>query len=76
MPVYTGFVTVAFFAAIGLPSMSGFISEALVFIGAFGVDTLKNSYNDFNTRHSSRCGLYVMDFSKNFLWSLMKNGHH
>ena len=41
MPVYTGFVTVAFFAAIGLPSMSGFISEALVFIGAFGVDTLR-----------------------------------
>lgn len=41
MPVYTGFVTVAFFAAIGLPSMSGFISEALVFIGAFGVDTIR-----------------------------------
>lgn len=41
MPVYTGFVTVAFFAAIGLPSMSGFVSEALVFIGAFGVDTLR-----------------------------------
>jgi NADH-quinone oxidoreductase subunit M len=41
MPVYTGFVTVAFFAAIGLPSMSGFISEALVFIGALGVDTLR-----------------------------------
>jgi len=36
MPVYTGFVTVAFFAAIGLPSLSGFISEALVFVGAFG----------------------------------------
>jgi NADH-quinone oxidoreductase subunit M len=41
MPVYTGFVTVAFFAAIGLPSMSGFVSEALVFIGAFGVDTIR-----------------------------------
>ncbi len=41
MPVYTGFVTVAFFAAIGLPSMSGFVSEALVFIGAFGVDSLR-----------------------------------
>ncbi|MCW8849295.1 MAG: NADH-quinone oxidoreductase subunit M [Melioribacteraceae bacterium] len=37
MPMYTGFVTVAFFAAIGLPSLSGFISEALVFVGAFGV---------------------------------------
>lgn len=41
MPVYTGFVTVAFFAAIGLPSMSGFISEALVFVGAFGVSSLR-----------------------------------
>ena len=41
MPVYTGFVTVAFFAAIGLPSMSGFISEALVFVGSFGVETTR-----------------------------------
>lgn len=38
MPVYTGFVTVAFFAAIGLPGLSGFISEALVFLGGFGND--------------------------------------
>jgi len=36
MPVYTGFVTIAFFAAIGLPGLSGFISEALVFLGGFG----------------------------------------
>ena len=36
MPVYTGFVTVAFFAAIGLPGLSGWVSEALVFVGAFG----------------------------------------
>ncbi|MFC2134829.1 NuoM family protein [Bacteroidota bacterium] len=41
MPVYTGFVTVAFFAAIGLPSMSGFISEALVFVGAFGAESIR-----------------------------------
>ncbi|MCL4548758.1 MAG: NADH-quinone oxidoreductase subunit M [Bacteroidetes bacterium] len=41
MPVYTGFVTVAFFAAIGLPSMSGFVSEALVFLGAFGVELIR-----------------------------------
>ncbi len=41
MPVYTGFVTVAFFAAIGLPSLSGFISEALVFVGAFGVEKIR-----------------------------------
>lgn len=41
MPVYTGFVTVAFFAAIGLPSLSGFVSEALVFVGAFGVAEIR-----------------------------------
>ncbi|MCF8242768.1 MAG: NADH-quinone oxidoreductase subunit M [Melioribacteraceae bacterium] len=41
MPVYTGFVTVAFFAAIGLPSLSGFVSEALVFVGAFGQESIR-----------------------------------
>ncbi len=41
MPVYTGVVIVAFFAAIGLPSLSGFISEALVFFGAFAVTTTR-----------------------------------
>jgi len=35
MPVYTGIMSIAFFAAIGLPGLSGFISEALVFLGAF-----------------------------------------
>ena len=41
MPVYTGFVTVAFFAAIGLPGLSGFISEAFVFLGAFSYDLIR-----------------------------------
>jgi len=35
MPVYTGIMAIAFFAAIGLPGFSGFISEILVFLGAF-----------------------------------------
>lgn len=35
MPVYTGFMAIAFFAAIGLPGLSGFVSEVLVFLGAF-----------------------------------------
>lgn len=35
MPVYTGIMSIAFFAAIGLPGLSGFISEAMVFLGAF-----------------------------------------
>ena len=41
MPIYTGFVSVAFFAAIGLPGLSGFISEALVFLGGFGNGTTR-----------------------------------
>ncbi|MBI2922611.1 MAG: NADH-quinone oxidoreductase subunit M [Planctomycetes bacterium] len=35
VPVYTGFVTFAFFASLGLPGLSGFISEAMCFIGAW-----------------------------------------
>lgn len=35
LPVYTGFAGLAFMAALGLPGLSGFISEALVFLGAF-----------------------------------------
>jgi NADH-quinone oxidoreductase subunit M len=41
MPVYTGFTIVAFFAAIGLPGLSGFISEAFIFLGAFGKDSIR-----------------------------------
>jgi NADH-quinone oxidoreductase subunit M len=35
MPVYTTFVLVGFFAALGLPGLSGFIGEIMVFLGAF-----------------------------------------
>ena len=35
MPRYAVWTAVAFFAALGLPGLSGFISEVLVFIGAF-----------------------------------------
>ncbi|HYG75455.1 MAG TPA: NADH-quinone oxidoreductase subunit M [Planctomycetota bacterium] len=35
LPVYTGLMTVALFASMGLPGLSGFISEILVFLGAF-----------------------------------------
>ena len=34
-PVYTGITTLGFFAALGLPGMSGFVSEVLVLIGAW-----------------------------------------
>ncbi|HYC56865.1 MAG TPA: NADH-quinone oxidoreductase subunit M [Candidatus Binatia bacterium] len=35
MPVYTGIMTIAFFAALGLPGLSAFISEVLVLLGAW-----------------------------------------
>ncbi len=35
MPKYTGIMTVGFFAALGLPGLSGFVSEAFSFLGAF-----------------------------------------
>jgi NADH-quinone oxidoreductase subunit M len=35
MPLYGGYAAFAFFAALGLPGMSSFVSEFLVFVGAF-----------------------------------------
>ena len=35
MPRYAGAMTVAFFAALGLPGLSGFVSEVLSLLGAF-----------------------------------------
>lgn len=35
VPVYTGITAIAVFASLGLPGLSGFISEALVFLGTF-----------------------------------------
>ena len=35
MPKYAAVMSIAFFAALGLPGLSGFISEAFSFIGAF-----------------------------------------
>jgi NADH-quinone oxidoreductase subunit M len=41
MPKYTGIMTIAFFAALGLPGFSGFISELFSFLGAFQVSGLR-----------------------------------
>ena len=35
LPIYSGFVALAFFAGLGLPALSAFISEAMCFIGGF-----------------------------------------
>ena len=37
MPSYAGITALAFFAGLGLPGLSGFISEAMCLIGAFPV---------------------------------------
>ena len=37
MPVYTSVFSFALFAALGLPGLSGFVSEIMVFMGAFPV---------------------------------------
>lgn len=37
MPVYGSITMVAYFAALGLPGLSGFVSEVLCFLGAFPV---------------------------------------
>jgi len=37
LPVYSSFVAFAFFAGLGLPSLSGFISEVMCFIGGFSI---------------------------------------
>lgn len=37
MPIYSGIMALAFFAGLGLPGFSGFVSEAMCFIGAFPV---------------------------------------
>ncbi len=42
MPKYSGVMTVAFFAALGLPGLSGFISEAFSFLGAFQSATIRS----------------------------------
>ena len=43
MPKYTFFVIIAFFAGLGLPIMSSFIAEILVFMGSFA------AYNSLNS---------------------------
>jgi len=41
IPKYFGIVVIAFFASMGLPGLSGFISEALAFLGAFSVSAIR-----------------------------------
>ena len=45
MPYYTGLATVGFFAALGLPGLCGFVSEALVFLGAWHPASQVHTFN-------------------------------
>jgi len=38
MPVYWGLTTLAFFAALGLPGLAGFVAEAVTLLGAYQAD--------------------------------------
>ena len=38
MPIYWGMTTLGFFAALGLPGLAGFVSEAVTLFGAFQAD--------------------------------------
>ncbi|MFZ4525554.1 MAG: complex I subunit 4 family protein [Chlorobium sp.] len=64
MPVYAAVVTVAWFASLGLPGLSGFISEALVFVGAFSSVT---------TRYIAMVSVLGIVFGAAYLlWSLQR----
>ncbi|MEI6638512.1 MAG: NADH-quinone oxidoreductase subunit M [Chlorobium sp.] len=64
MPHYAAFVTVAWFASLGLPGLSGFISEALVFVGAFSSVT---------TRYIAMVSVLGIVFGAAYLlWSLQR----
>ncbi|MEI6692977.1 MAG: NADH-quinone oxidoreductase subunit M [Chlorobium sp.] len=64
MPVYAAVVTVAWFASLGLPGLSGFISEAFVFVGAFSSET---------TRYIAMVSVLGIVFGAAYLlWSLQR----
>ena len=56
LPVYTGIMTLACFASLGLPLLSGFVSEFLCFLGSFQVATLPLHHADFASGHPDHGG--------------------
>ncbi|MEI8032283.1 MAG: NADH-quinone oxidoreductase subunit M [Chlorobiaceae bacterium] len=64
MPRYAAVVTIAWFASLGLPGLSGFISEAFVFVGAFSSVT---------TRYIAMVSVLGIVFGAAYLlWSLQR----
>ena len=69
MPLYTAFVTVAFFASLGLPGFSAFISEIFIFLGAFSSESL----NGFVPRWMVILSLLGLLLSAGYyLWTLQR----
>ncbi|RKY18360.1 MAG: NADH-quinone oxidoreductase subunit M [Planctomycetota bacterium] len=61
-PIYTGITTLGFFAALGLPGMSGFVSEVLVLIGAWEVYPV----------YTAIAGLGIIITAGFLLWTLQR----
>ena len=71
MPVYTGITALAFFAGLGLPGFSGFVSEAMCFIGAFPVFRTIVILSTIGILLNAAYFLWA--FQRVFLESLMRN---
>lgn len=69
MPVYTGFVIVAFFASMGLPGFAGFIGEIMVFLGAFKSQDV-NGYLQYWMAIAATLGLILG--AAYYLWTLQR----
>jgi NADH-quinone oxidoreductase subunit M len=78
MPWYGGMTALAFMASLGLPGLSGFISEVLCFIGAFQAGDPGSTYLRFlpgETFYKSLTALSVLGVvlgAAYFLWSYQK----
>lgn len=74
MPFYTGLMSIGFFAAIGLPGLSGFVSEVLVLLGAFNSVPLDTAVAPqmFYRILTMISGLGIILGAAYMLWALQK----
>ncbi len=76
MPVYFSFTLLAFFASLGLPGLSGFMAELMVFLGAFQ----SNSVNGLLHESLAIVGTFGLVLSAAYyLWTLQRmffGGYH